>query len=111
MRDADGLSTCTDPAPPLPGPSPAGVSLCRMTELDLAVEFVRASATRMSASVAAGIPKARILAAYPVLNEEKIELARIYADANPPRGRPRSVPPKGAEILADRRVPRRGKNG
>lgn len=63
----------------------------------------------VAASMAAGISKDRIRAAYPSLDEEKIELARIYTDANPPRGRPRSAPPKGAEILVDRRVPRRRK--
>jgi uncharacterized protein (DUF433 family) len=63
----------------------------------------------LAASVTAGIPIARILAAYPSLNADKIELAAIYAEANPQRGRPRYAPtlPKGAKILSDRRVPRR----
>lgn len=50
---------------------------------------------------------------YPSLSEDQIRLARIYAEANPLRGRP-SVPapvPEGAVILRDRRVLRRGKAG
>jgi uncharacterized protein (DUF433 family) len=67
----------------------------------------------VAASVAADIPIDRILAAYPTLDAEKIELATIYADANPARGRPRSNDelPKGAVIITDRRVPRRRKAG
>lgn len=67
----------------------------------------------VAASVAAGIPPERILAAYPSLDAERIALAALYAEANPPRGRPRSGDgfPKGATIVADRRVPRRGKAG
>jgi uncharacterized protein (DUF433 family) len=67
----------------------------------------------VAASVAAGVPADRILAAYPSLDADKIELATIYAQANPARGRPRSSDefPKGAVILADRRVPRRRKAG
>jgi uncharacterized protein (DUF433 family) len=63
----------------------------------------------VAASVAAGLPTDRILAAYPSLDANKIELAAIYAEANPTRGRPRASDelPKGALIVADRRVPRR----
>lgn len=75
------------------------------------IRGTRIPAHEVAASIAAGIPKDRILAAYPGLDEEKAELARIYADANPPRGRPRSVVPKKAEILTDKRVPRRRKPG
>jgi uncharacterized protein (DUF433 family) len=65
----------------------------------------------IAASVAAGIPTERILAAYPGLDAEKVELATIFAEAYPPRGRPRSGGelPKGAVIISDRRVPRRKK--
>jgi uncharacterized protein (DUF433 family) len=65
----------------------------------------------VAASAAAGIPTNRILAAYPSLDAGKVELAAIYAEANPPRGRPRRPAklPKGATIFADRRVPRRRK--
>jgi uncharacterized protein (DUF433 family) len=59
----------------------------------------------VAASVAAGIPMFRILAAYPSLNQEQVELAALYADANPQRGRPRQrmVPPAGAKIISSRR--------
>jgi len=65
----------------------------------------------VAASAAAGIPTERILAAYPSLDAEKVELATIFADAYPPRGRPRSGRelPRGAVIISDRRVPRRQK--
>jgi uncharacterized protein (DUF433 family) len=67
----------------------------------------------VAASVAAEVPTERILAAYPSLDTDKIELATIYAEANPARGRPRSSDelPKGAIIVTDRRVPRRRKAG
>jgi uncharacterized protein (DUF433 family) len=67
----------------------------------------------VAASVAAGLPIDRILAAYPSLDADKIELAAIYSEANPARGRPRTNGefPKGAVIVADRRVPRRRKAG
>lgn len=67
----------------------------------------------VAASVAAGLKMDRILAAYPSLDSDKVELAAIYAEANPTRGRPRASDelPKGATIVADRRVPRRRKAG
>ncbi|MDA9448260.1 DUF433 domain-containing protein [Bradyrhizobium sp. CCBAU 21360] len=67
----------------------------------------------IAASVAAGIPTNRIVAAYPSLDADKIELAAIYAEANPVRGRPRTNDelPKGAVIVADQRAPRRRKAG
>jgi len=60
----------------------------------------------VAASVAAGLPAERILAAYPGLDAEKIELASIYAQAAPPRGRPRRAagPPRGAKVVTDRRM-------
>jgi hypothetical protein len=63
--------------------------------------------------VEAGLPTKRILAAYPSLDENQVELAAIYAEANPARGRPRSSDklPEGAVIVAERRVHRRGKAG
>lgn len=59
----------------------------------------------VAASVAAGIPMERILSAYPSLNQEQVELAALYADANPQRGRPRQrmAPSAGAEIISSRR--------
>jgi len=67
----------------------------------------------VAASVAAGLPTDRILAAYPSLDADMIELAAIYAEANPARGRPRTSDqfPRGAVIVADRRVRRRRKAG
>jgi uncharacterized protein (DUF433 family) len=66
----------------------------------------------VAASAAAGISTERILAAYPGLDAEKIELATIFAQANPPRGRPRTAGgelPTGAVIVSDHRRPRRKK--
>jgi hypothetical protein len=66
----------------------------------------------VAASAAAGISTERILAAYPGLDAEKIELAILFAQAYPPRGRPRSGSaefPVGAVIVSDHRRPRRKK--
>ncbi len=73
----------------------------------------RVSVYDVAASVAAGVPTERILAAYPSLDAETMELAAIYAEANPARGRPRSSGelPQGAVIVANRRIPRRVKAG
>jgi uncharacterized protein (DUF433 family) len=62
----------------------------------------------VAASLAAGMPKKRVLAAYPGLNEKDLELAALYAEANPQRGRPRQSPslPAGAEIVSSQRKPR-----
>jgi uncharacterized protein (DUF433 family) len=43
----------------------------------------------VAASVKKGHAKDRILAAYPALREPMLELAVIWADANPARGRPK----------------------
>lgn len=43
----------------------------------------------VAASIKKAIPKERILAAYPALKEPMLELAVIWADANPARGRPK----------------------
>jgi uncharacterized protein (DUF433 family) len=61
------------------------------------------------ASVAAGLSRERILAAYPGLDETTLDLALLYAEANPVRGRPRrfaALPPNAA-VVAERKVPRR----
>ena len=65
----------------------------------------------VAASVAASIPIERILTAYPGLDLEKVELATLFAEAYPPRGRPRlrAELPRGAVIVSDRRVSRRKK--
>ncbi len=67
----------------------------------------------VAASVAAGLPMDRILAAYPSLDADQVERATIYAEANPMRGRPRNSDelPRGARRVADRRVPRRRPGG
>ena len=69
----------------------------------------------VAASAAVGMPLERILAAYPNLDARKVELATIFAEANPSRGRPRSgrALPIGTAIISDRRVSRRriGGNG
>ena len=61
--------------------------------------------------VSAGVPTELILNDYPALSREKVELAVVFAEANPPRGRPlgRRELPKGAVVISDRRVPRRKK--
>jgi uncharacterized protein (DUF433 family) len=62
----------------------------------------------VAASVAAGNPMERILSAYPSLNREQVELATLFAEANPQRGRPRQriVPPLGMKVISSRRKPR-----
>jgi uncharacterized protein (DUF433 family) len=59
----------------------------------------------VAASVASGIPIDRILTAYSSLQREHVELATMYAEANPQRGRPRlraALPPE-AIVLAQRK--------
>jgi uncharacterized protein (DUF433 family) len=66
----------------------------------------------VAASVAANIPMDRILAAYPSIDADEVELASIYAEATPLRGRPRHHSPELAEparVLADRSISRRRK--
>jgi uncharacterized protein (DUF433 family) len=59
----------------------------------------------VAASVAAGFPMERILSSYPSLNREQVELAALFAEANPQRGRPRQhlIPAAGAKIVSSRR--------
>jgi uncharacterized protein (DUF433 family) len=64
----------------------------------------------VAAAMAAGVPVSEILEDYPSLTEDKLELAALYAEANPLRGRPKPVIaslPKGARVVSDHRVPRR----
>ena len=64
----------------------------------------------VAASASAGISIDRVLAAYPGLTVRDIELAALYAEANPQRGRPRRVPSPSARkvsLVASRRLPRR----
>jgi uncharacterized protein (DUF433 family) len=63
----------------------------------------------VAASVAAGVGSDRLKEAYPGLNNTQIELASLYAEANPPRGRPKrvhSVPP-GLRVALERKAARR----
>ena len=62
----------------------------------------------VAASVAAGIPLDRILAAYPSLKSEQLELANLYAEANPQRGRPRqrTAVPIGSKVIVSNRKSR-----
>ncbi|MBX4937070.1 MULTISPECIES: DUF433 domain-containing protein [Rhizobium] len=63
----------------------------------------------VAASLAAGHSVDEILEAFPALDERRIGLAKVYAEANPLRGRPKPAPelPAGARIVRDRRVARR----
>jgi uncharacterized protein (DUF433 family) len=56
----------------------------------------------VAASVASGIPMERILSGYPSLKRKQVELAALYVEANPQRGRPRqktSLPPNAKVIM------------
>jgi uncharacterized protein (DUF433 family) len=70
-----------------------------------AIKGTRVPVYDVAASVAAGIPMERILSSYPSINREQVELAALFAEANPQRGRPRQriVPPAGAKIISSRR--------
>ena len=59
----------------------------------------------VAASVASGIPVDRILSAYPSLQREHVELATMYAEANPQRGRPRqrTALPPDVTVLTQRK--------
>lgn len=71
----------------------------------LAIKGTRVPVYDVAASVAAGIAMERILSSYPSLNREQVELAALFAEANPQRGRPRQriVPAAGAKIISSRR--------
>jgi uncharacterized protein (DUF433 family) len=73
------------------------------------IQGTRVPVYYVAASVEAGEPMERILEDYPRLTAEDVELAALYAEAIPPRGRPRpSAPlPAGAVIVAHYRVPAR----
>jgi uncharacterized protein (DUF433 family) len=63
----------------------------------------------VAASLAADFPIERIREAYPTLDDRQIELAGLYAEATPPRGRPRRLPAflRKAKVISDIKVPRR----
>lgn len=101
-------------------------SIARLERLDAATELVTISdaimggtpvisGTRVpvhdvAAAIAAGIPAKEILEDYPSLTEDKLELAALYAEANPLRGRPKPVIaklPRDTRVISDHRIPRR----
>ena len=63
----------------------------------------------IAAAVGAGQSAARLKAAYPDLDDDRIALASLYAEANPPRGRPptRDRADAGLKLLSERKVARR----
>jgi uncharacterized protein (DUF433 family) len=63
----------------------------------------------VAASIAAGLSHERIRSAYPALDERTTELAAIYAEATPPRGRPRRpvILPPEAKMASEHKVARR----
>nr|WP_240454433.1 DUF433 domain-containing protein [Caulobacter sp. 17J65-9] len=61
----------------------------------------------VAAALNAGRSTQEIQAAYSTLNAEQIELARLYASANPQRGRPSTSQRKGMELVSEKRVARR----
>jgi len=62
----------------------------------------------VAASVTAALPNDRIRSAYPGITDAQIELAAIYAEAAPPRGRPRrrAFGETGARVVSRRRAGR-----
>lgn len=62
----------------------------------------------VAASVSAGFSIEKILSAYPSLNREQVELAALFAEANPQRGRPKqpAALPSGVKVISSRRKPR-----
>jgi len=63
----------------------------------------------VAAAMASGVSAKDLLEDYPSLTPEKLELAALYAAANPLRGRPRPLVsrlPRGTRIITERRVPR-----
>ncbi|MEY2926122.1 MAG: hypothetical protein RL367_599 [Pseudomonadota bacterium] len=75
------------------------------------IRGTRVPAHDVAASVAAGYSVADIIAAYPSLNAETVELATLYAKANPLRGRPRNGRTTGLVLQSERRVERRSHSG
>jgi uncharacterized protein (DUF433 family) len=63
----------------------------------------------VAASVAAGMSRECVLAAYRVLDDTVLDLAVLYVEANPVRGRPRRLTslPANAVVAAERKVARR----
>ena len=65
----------------------------------------------LAASAKAGIPRERILAAYPTIKEHHLDLAVAYAEANPLELQPRrGLPVAAATLTKSEQLPRRGNN-
>lgn len=66
----------------------------------------------VAASMVAGMTPRQVAAEYPGLRPEVIELAALYAEANPLRGRPRRSRSlfDGAVLISSRRVARRARS-
>lgn len=71
----------------------------------LVIKGTRVPVYDVAASVVAGIPMEEILTSYPSLNCEQVELAALYAEANPSREGPRrrAALPPGAKIISSSR--------
>jgi uncharacterized protein (DUF433 family) len=64
----------------------------------------------LAASVKAAIPRDRILAAYPTIQEHHLELAEAYARANPLEQQPRKWPPAvSGTVVKSGHIPRKKK--
>ena len=105
VNDADDRSTQLTAAQEMVVEDPAilnGTPVIRGTRIPL---------YDVVASMAAGLPRERILAAYPGLNEITLDLVALYAEANPVRGRPRrfAALPANAVVAAERKIPRRSR--
>jgi uncharacterized protein (DUF433 family) len=63
----------------------------------------------IAASAAAGVDRERLKEAYPGLGDEAIELASLYAEANPRRGRPKAErgPSPDLRLVSERKTARR----
>ncbi len=64
----------------------------------------------VAAAMISDVSTKELLEDYPSLTPEKLELAALYAAANPLRGRPKPLMsrlPKGTRIISEHRVPRR----
>lgn len=70
------------------------------------IQGTRVPVYDIAASVAAGISMERILSSYPSLKREHVELAALYAEANPQRGRPRQreLPANARVVSKSRKV-------
>jgi uncharacterized protein (DUF433 family) len=62
----------------------------------------------LAASMKAGISRSRILAAYPAITDQHLDLAVAYAEANPLQRRARRLPPwPGAPLVKSGQIPKR----